>query len=69
LPKKAARFENWNTFLRRIKNPKHSITIGLIGKCRNAGLLQIILEAFIHAGASNETKVNIISIHSGILML
>jgi CTP synthase len=28
-----------------------------------------ILEAFIHAGASNETKVNIISIHSGILML
>jgi CTP synthase len=23
-----------------------------------------ILEAFIHAGASNETKVNIISIHS-----
>jgi CTP synthase len=27
------------------------------------------LEAFIHAGASNETKVNIISIHSDILML
>jgi CTP synthase len=25
-----------------------------------------ILEAFIHAGASNETKVNIISIHSDI---
>jgi hypothetical protein len=37
--------------------------------CRNAGLLQIDFEAFIHAGASNETKVNIISIHSSILML
>jgi CTP synthase len=27
-------------------------------------LLQINFESFIHAGASNETKVNIISIHS-----
>jgi CTP synthase len=25
-----------------------------------------ILEAFIHSGASNETKVNVISIHSNI---
>jgi CTP synthase len=31
---------------------------------RNAGLLQIYLESFIHAGAANETKVNVVSIHS-----
>jgi CTP synthase len=66
LPKKAAPdLKNWNTFLRRIKNPKHSISIGLIGKyVEMQDCYKSILEAFIHAGASNETKVNIISIHS-----
>jgi CTP synthase len=50
--------------LRRVK-PKHSITIGLIGKyVEMQDCYKSILEAFIHAGASNETKVNIISIHS-----
>jgi CTP synthase len=52
------------------KKPKHSITIGLIGKyVEMQDCYKSILEAFIHAGASNETKVNIISIHSDILML
>ncbi|TDE02350.1 CTP synthase [Flavobacterium hiemivividum] len=66
LPKKAAPdLKNWNTFLKRLKNPKHSINIGLIGKyVEMQDCYKSILEAFIHAGASNETKVNIISIHS-----
>jgi CTP synthase len=57
--------ENWNTFLHRLKNPKHAINVGLIGKyVELQDSYKSILEAFIHAGASNETKVNIISIHS-----
>jgi CTP synthase len=66
LPKKAAPdLKNWNTFLRRIKNPKHTVNIGLIGKyVEMQDCYKSILEAFIHAGAANETKVNVVSIHS-----
>jgi CTP synthase len=66
LPKKAAPdLKNWNIFLRRLKNPKHTINIGLIGKyVEMQDCYKSILEAFIHSGASNETKVNVISIHS-----
>lgn len=66
LPKKAAPdLKNWNTFLRRLKFPKHTVNIGLIGKyVEMQDCYKSILEAFIHAGATNETKVNVISIHS-----
>ncbi len=66
LPKKAAPdLRNWNTFLRRLKNPKHIVNIGLVGKyVELQDSYKSILEAFIHAGASNETKVNVVSIHS-----
>ncbi|MBP4141651.1 CTP synthase [Flavobacterium sp. P4023] len=66
LPKKAAPdLKNWNIFLKRLKNPKHTVNIGLIGKyVEMQDCYKSILEAFIHAGAANETKVNVISIHS-----
>lgn len=66
LPKKAAPdLKTWNTFLRRLKNPKHTVNIGLIGKyVEMQDCYKSILEAFIHSGAANETKVNVISIHS-----
>ena len=66
LPKKAAPdLKNWNTFLRRLKNPKHTVNIGLVGKyVEIQDCYKSILEAFIHSGAANETKVNVISIHS-----
>lgn len=66
LPKKnAPELENWNTFLHRLKNPKHTVNIGLIGKyVELQDSYKSILEAFIHAGAANETKVNVISVHS-----
>jgi CTP synthase len=69
LPKKASPdLKNWNTFLHRLKNPKHSVNIGLIGKyVELQDSYKSILEAFIHAGAENETKVNVISIHSEFL--
>ncbi|GGX09500.1 CTP synthase [Aquimarina muelleri] len=57
--------ENWNKFLQRHKNPKCQVTIGLIGKyVELQDSYKSILEAFIHAGAENEVKVNVVSIHS-----
>ena len=66
LPKKAAPdLKNWNTFLHRLKHPKHTVNVGLVGKyVELQDSYKSILESFIHAGAANQTKVNIISIHS-----
>merc|ERR1712032_164323 len=55
----------WNQFLLRHKNPKGEVTIGLIGKyVELQDSYKSILEAFIHAGAENEVKVKVESIHS-----
>jgi CTP synthase len=55
----------WNEFLKRHKNPKDQVTIGLVGKyVELQDSYKSILESFIHAGASNEVKVNVKSIHS-----
>ncbi|MBT8305003.1 MAG: CTP synthase [Bacteroidia bacterium] len=55
----------WNEFLNRHKNPSGSVTIGLIGKyVELQDSYKSILESFIHAGAENEVKVEVESIHS-----
>jgi CTP synthase len=55
----------WNNFLERFKNPKNTVEIGLIGKYVELhDAYKSISEAFIHAGAQNEVKVNINWIHS-----
>ncbi len=55
----------WNEFLHRFNNPKSEVTIGLIGKyVELQDSYKSILEAFIHAGAANEVKVKVESIHS-----
>lgn len=60
--------KHWNEFLQKHKNPKHEINIGLVGKyVELQDSYKSILEAFIHAGATNETKVNVISVHSEFL--
>lgn len=57
--------ELWKQFLNRHKNPKNTVTIGLIGKyVELQDSYKSILESFIHAGAANEVKVNVRSIHS-----
>lgn len=64
-PKSIPDLKNWNVFLHRLKNPKHVVNIGLVGKyVELQDSYKSILEAFIHAGAANETKVNIVSVHS-----
>ena len=60
--------DRWNEFLKRHKNPKSEVTIGLIGKyVELQDSYKSILEAFIHAGAENEVKVNVEPIHSEFL--
>ncbi|APX99854.1 CTP synthase [Lacinutrix venerupis] len=55
----------WNEFLKRHKNPKSEVTIGLIGKyVELQDSYKSILEAFIHAGAEKEVNVTIESVHS-----
>ena len=55
----------WNEFLKRHKHPKSEINIGLIGKyVELQDSYKSILESFIHAGATNEVKVKVESIHS-----
>lgn len=55
----------WNQFLERHKNPKNEVTVGLVGKyVELQDSYKSILESFIHAGAQNEVKVNVRSIHS-----
>jgi len=55
----------WKEFLKRHKNPKDEVTIGLVGKyVELQDSYKSILESFIHAGASNEVKVEVKSIHS-----
>ena len=55
----------WNAFLKKFKNPKHSVTIGLIGKyVELQDSYKSILESLIHAGAVSETEVEVVSLHS-----
>jgi CTP synthase len=57
--------EHWNKFLHRHKNPKYEVNIGLIGKyVELQDSYKSIIESFIHAGAENEVRVNVESIHS-----
>ena len=59
------RLKAWNAFLNKHKNPKTTIEIGLIGKYVELhDSYKSITEAFIHAGAANETKVHVRWIHS-----
>jgi len=55
----------WKEFLHRLKNPKHSVKIALVGKyVELADAYKSISEAFVHAGAANETSVDLKFIHS-----
>ena len=55
----------WKTFLGKLKNPVHEVTIGLVGKYNELqDAYKSIHEAFVHGGAVNETKVIVVPIHS-----
>jgi len=55
----------WKGFLEKFKYPKARLTIGLIGKyVELQDAYKSILESFVHAGAMNECKVQVVPIHS-----
>ncbi|GIV32686.1 MAG: CTP synthase [Chitinophagales bacterium] len=63
--KNAPDLEKWKDFLDRLKNPKTQVKIGLVGKyVELQDAYKSILESLTHAGAANECKVIIESIHS-----
>src|SRR6218665_3717702 len=52
--------EQWKTFLGKLKNPIDEVNIGLVGKYVSLpDAYKSIAEAFIHAGAQNDCKVNL----------
>ena len=62
---KSSKLDNWNAFVKKIKNPSNQVSIGLIGKyVELQDSYKSILESFVHAGAANDVKVNVIPIHS-----
>lgn len=57
--------DSWKKFLYKLKNYRQEVQIGLIGKYVELhDAYKSIVEAFIHAGAVNDCKVNIHWIHS-----
>jgi len=57
--------KNWENFIRRLKNPKQEITIGLVGKyVELKDAYKSIHESFVHGGSANETKVHVKSLQS-----
>jgi CTP synthase len=55
----------WKEFLDKVKHPANKVTIGLIGKyIELQDAYKSILESFIHAGAMNDCKVQVVNVHS-----
>ena len=62
---KSSKLDNWNAFVKKIKNPSNQVSIGLIGKyVELQDSYKSILESFVHAGAANDVEVNVVPIHS-----
>lgn len=56
---------SWEEFLSRLENPKKTVEIGLVGKYAELmDAYKSIIESLIHAGTSNDCKVNLKLIHS-----
>ena len=58
--------KDWKNFLKKYKNPKKKVEIALVGKYVSLqDSYKSIAEAFIHAGAAQETEVKLRWIYSG----
>ena len=62
---KKSDLSDWKSFVNKIKNPKTKLKIGLIGKyVELQDSYKSILESFVHAGAENESKIDVVPVHS-----
>jgi len=65
IPNTKSDLKDWEDFVNKLKNPKKNIKIGLIGKyVELQDSYKSILESFVHAGAINEVKIEVVPIHS-----
>ncbi len=63
--KREPKIDHWKEYLGRLKNPTDTVDIGLVGKyVELKDAYKSIAEAFVHAGAQNECKVNIEWVHA-----
>ena len=55
----------WREFLTKLKNPKNSIKVALVGKyVELPDAYKSIAESFVHSGAMNECDIDVVYIHS-----
>jgi CTP synthase len=60
----------WHAFLDKLKNPKHKVRIGLVGKYNELqDAYKSIHEAFVHAGTVHQCEIEVVAIHSEFLEL
>jgi CTP synthase len=58
--KEEPNLEQWKSFLGKLKNPVDEVTVGIVGKYVSLpDAYKSIAEAFVHAGAQNDCKVNV----------
>ncbi len=68
LPAKNADLAKWKEFISKVKNPLHEVTIALVGKyVEHHDAYKSIVEALIHGGAMNDSRINIKWIQSDFL--
>lgn len=65
LPSKSPKIDDWQNMLEKIKNPKQTVNIALVGKYLEFhDAYKSIYEALAHAGIENNCKVNVVKINS-----
>jgi CTP synthase len=65
LEKTEIKLDTWKKFVNKINNPKHSVRIALVGKyTKYQDSYKSIIEAFIHGGSINNTKIELDLINS-----
>ncbi len=63
--KHSPRLGPWKQFLHKLKNPKHTVKIALVGKYAELqDAYKSIDESIIHAGVTNETKAQVTHLHA-----
>jgi len=60
LEKRNPELEYWNSIIKRIKNPDHEVTIGIVGKyVELKDAYKSLIEALTHGGIDNNTRVKL----------
>ncbi len=63
--RKSPAMKSWRAFIEKLESPKKQVEIGLVGKyVELLDAYKSIIESLIHAGATNNCKVNVKLIHS-----